>query len=85
MNLKEKKKVELLVKDQLTRFINTKGLTKKNNRLVNPIGYLKKIKLAKEFGLKCSYTIQKNHSKEYKIYFENEVFKACNVIIAHYL
>ncbi|PKF75795.1 hypothetical protein [Chryseobacterium sp. PMSZPI] len=83
MNVKEKEKIEKLVKNQLAQFITLKRLTKKNNRLVSPTSFLRKLTLAKEFASK--YTHQNYNSKDDKIYFNNEVSKACKVIIDHYL
>jgi hypothetical protein len=83
MNVKEKEKIEKLVKNQLAQFITFKRLTKKNNRLVSPTSFLRKLTLAKEFASKCTY--QNYDSKDDKIYFDNEVSKACKMIIDHYL
>jgi hypothetical protein len=83
MNVKEKEKIEKLVKNQLAQFITLKRLTKKNNRLVNPVSFLRKVTLAEEFASKCTY--QNCDLKDGKIYFDKEVSKACKVIIDHYL
>ncbi|MGR3857515.1 MULTISPECIES: hypothetical protein [Chryseobacterium] len=83
MNVKEKEKIEKLVKKQLAQFITLKRLTKKNNRLVNPVSFLRKVTLAKEFVAKCQY--QNCDLGDGKIYFDKEVSKACKVIIDYYL
>lgn len=83
MNVKEKEKIEKLVKNQLAQFITLKRLTKKNNRLVNPVSFLRKVTLAKEFVSKCQH--QNYDLKDGKVYFDKEVSKACKVIIDNYL
>ncbi|WP_114822350.1 hypothetical protein [Chryseobacterium sp. KLBC 52] len=80
---KRKRKIEKLVKKQLSQFITLKRLTKKNNRLVNPVSFLRKVTLAKEFASKCTY--QNYDFEDGKAYFDKEVSKACKVIIDHYL
>ncbi|GEM_PF-2996690 len=87
INLKqeEKGKIKESVEFQLANFLRKKGLTKKNNRIVNPEGLLKKIQLASEFVSICRYSNSNIDLKEYQNYFESEVSKARDEIINFYL
>ncbi|WP_223609368.1 hypothetical protein [Chryseobacterium sp. OSA05B] len=87
INLKqdEKGKIKESVKFQLANFVRKKGLTKKNNRIIDPEGLLKKFRLASEFVSICTYSNNDIDLKEYKDYFELEVSKASDEIINFYL
>lgn len=85
MDLNIKKEIEQSVQKQLSEFIRQKRLSKKNNRVVNPMGLLKKVKLSNEFASKCKLIIEEDKVFKYKDVYDLEVSKACYSIINYYL